>query len=317
VSGNEIASVDNFGRLKLWRYPCHSENPGCLTYRGHSLQGGNVAWATEDQHLISVGAKDRCVFQWKYQKEDNLDSGDEAGDSGDDSELEMDCGFGGGSAKVLEGGVFAEPYVGIKPWNKSIVPPSSLEMENVERPEYNLELDYVHGCRIEDVRSSLKFNAQGEIMYPAAALGVIYRPSDHSQQFCVGHKNDVICLQVSACGRFVATGDLGEDVEVKVWDALTGRLIVTMEKAHKKGVSQLAFSPDGRYVRMRPSRQRKRERVRTKGAQELSSDLGGTCRGRGERERRTRRAQAASEASASLNEASASREPGERKPRAR
>ena len=248
LDGNEIASLDNYGRLKLWRYPCHSENPGHITYRGHSIKGGKLAWCADDSHLLSVGANDRCIFQWKHQKEGAKDSGDEAGDSGDDSELELDSGMGGASSLVLEGGVMAEAFVGIKPWNKSMVPPSALEMENVEKPECTLELDYVHGCRIEDCRSSLKYNAQGEILYPAAGVGVIYRPSDHSQQHCIGHKNDIISLNVSECGRFVATGDLGLEVEVKVWDALTGKLIITMEKVHTKGVGQLCFSPDGKFL---------------------------------------------------------------------
>ena len=246
--GGEIASLDNYGRLALWRYPCHNENPGHLTYRGHSYNAGNVVFAAGDTHVLSCGGVDRCIFQWKVNGEGNKDSGDEAKDDDEDSSLELDGGLAGASAIVLEGGTTAEQFAGIKPWFKSMVPPSTLEMENVARPDYNVDLNYVHGLRIQDCRNVLKYNAQGEILYPAASVGVIYRPSDHSQQFCIGHKNDIVCLAVSACGRFVSTGDVGLDVDVCVWDALTGKLLKIMERVHKRGVACMAFSPDGKYL---------------------------------------------------------------------
>ena len=80
-------------------------------------------------------------------------------------------------------------------------------------------------------------------------MGVIYRPSDRSQQFCLGgHKNDIVSLAVSDCGRYIATGDVGLEVKVCVWDAQTGKLVRTMEKVHKRGVACMAFSPDGRFL---------------------------------------------------------------------
>ena len=81
-----------------------------------------------------------------------------------------------------------------------------------------------------------------------AAVGVIYKPADHSQLFHFGHKNDIISLTVSSCGRFCATGDLGKDVSVRIWDALTGQLLNNLDKVHWRGVSHLAFSPDSKYL---------------------------------------------------------------------
>tara|TARA_B110000305_G_C19179222_1_gene511148 strand:+ start:356 stop:793 length:438 start_codon:yes stop_codon:yes gene_type:complete len=131
----------------------------------------NVAWGAEDSFVVSLGGKDRCAMQWKVIAETGKDSGDEAGDSGDDSELELDGGMSGASKIILEeegvsGAV--EAFLGVKPWFKAMVPPSSLEMENVVAPPYELKLDYVHGFRIEDCRNTLCYNGQGEILYPAA-----------------------------------------------------------------------------------------------------------------------------------------------------
>ena len=50
-------------------------------------------------------------------------------------------------------------------------------------PDLEPRLDHVHGQRIEDVRSALRYNAHGAIVYAAGALGVVYTPSEHEQQF--------------------------------------------------------------------------------------------------------------------------------------
>jgi len=244
----QICTTDNYGRLRLWRYPCHREESGHISYRGHSYDAKNVAWGAHDGFVVSLGGRDRCLFQWKVLPPATADSGDEAGDSGDDSELEIDGGLGGASKQILDEEPVINNTEGVKPWFKAMVPPSSLEMENVEKPALEVELDYIHGFRIDDVRDTLRYNGQGEILYPAAAVGVIYRPSDHSQQHHFGHKNDIISLAVSSCGRFCATGDLGKDVSVRVWDALTGQLLTSLSEAHTRGVTKLCFSPDSKYL---------------------------------------------------------------------
>ena len=76
------------------------------------------------------------------------------------------------------------------------------------------------------MRSALRYNAHGAIVYAAGALGVVYTPSEHAQQFHLGHTGDVSALCVSADGRFAASAERCGDStrgRVHVWDALTGR----------------------------------------------------------------------------------------------
>lgn len=60
------------------------------------------------------------------------------------------------------------------------------------------------------------------IVYPAAALGVIYDPRTGRQSYHEGHRGDIISLTVSSCRRFAASGDAASPPRVHVWDAVTG-----------------------------------------------------------------------------------------------
>lgn len=60
------------------------------------------------------------------------------------------------------------------------------------------------------------------IVYPAAALGVIYEPRTGRQAYHAGHRGDIISLTVSPCRRFAASGDAASPPRVHVWDAVTG-----------------------------------------------------------------------------------------------
>ena len=58
-----IATADDFGKVKLFRYPCVTENSKFKEFHGHSSHVTNVRW-TKDDHLVSVGGNDKCVFVW-------------------------------------------------------------------------------------------------------------------------------------------------------------------------------------------------------------------------------------------------------------
>lgn len=60
------------------------------------------------------------------------------------------------------------------------------------------------------------------VIYPVAALCVIYDPRTGRQSYHEGHLGDVINLTVSSCRRFAASGDAADPPRVHVWDAVTG-----------------------------------------------------------------------------------------------
>jgi WD40 repeat protein len=59
----------------------------------------------------------------------------------------------------------------------------------------------------------------GEIVYYAAAVGIVYNKATHTQRFFMGHDDDIQCLAVHPNRLWVATGQMGKDPAVLVWDS--------------------------------------------------------------------------------------------------
>ena len=62
-----LACGDEYGRLKLYNFPCTSGGDLNLTFRGHA---GPISWVrfSEGGHyLYSTGKDDCCIFQWKHE----------------------------------------------------------------------------------------------------------------------------------------------------------------------------------------------------------------------------------------------------------
>ena len=60
-----LATSDDFGTVKLFRYPCIVPNADCKPYSGHSSHVTNVGFSHDDSWLVSTGGEDRGVFQWE------------------------------------------------------------------------------------------------------------------------------------------------------------------------------------------------------------------------------------------------------------
>jgi microtubule-associated protein-like 1/2 len=59
-----FSSVDDFGLVNLFKYPCSTFHIDKHSYSGHSSHVTNVQFINDDQNLISTGGNDTAVFQW-------------------------------------------------------------------------------------------------------------------------------------------------------------------------------------------------------------------------------------------------------------
>jgi microtubule-associated protein-like 1/2 len=66
---NLLATSDDFGKVKLFRYPCIVPRAAHRPYAGHSSHVTNVAFTNDDAWVLSTGGDDRAVFQWAVVKE--------------------------------------------------------------------------------------------------------------------------------------------------------------------------------------------------------------------------------------------------------
>ena len=64
-----VATADDFGKVKLFRYPCIVPQADCKPYSGHSSHVTNIGFTYDDGLVLSAGGEDRAVFQWRVVAE--------------------------------------------------------------------------------------------------------------------------------------------------------------------------------------------------------------------------------------------------------
>jgi echinoderm microtubule-associated protein-like 6 len=236
---------------------------------GHSSHVMNVRWSVADEYLLSCGGNDKSIFQWKHSTvalDTNASSkrGLESDEEGfvalghvEDEDTAESSGMG-----EVSGG---DEFMAVKPWKGAIRAPEHLPPINPAAPSTKLSLHWVHGytsgsagAHDSRISSNLFYNPNGDVVYPAAALGVCLHSDntsiDHdegkkSQRYFHGHNDDILCLTLSHCKRFVATGQIASKSSkgkgsICVWDAVECRLLCEMRECHARGVISLAFNPD-------------------------------------------------------------------------
>eukprot|EP00741_Cyanophora_paradoxa_P015979 tig00000042_g15425.t1 len=269
-NGQCLAIGDDFRSVQLVKYPCIADDCVRRRYKGHSEHVTNVKFTKDDFTLISTGGADLCVMQWKHtwtgmprdeEEEDdaemrvNYDKKMETGARraavtreavGGDDDFGVDDGEG-------------EQFGACKPWVGTVnalvpdgwAPDPKLKQE----PKDNLVLEFVHGYRAHDARNNLFYlgpredGATDQIVYHAAALGIVYDKGGHSQRFFQGHDDDVLALAVHPDGYTVATGQVGKKAPICVWDARNPQAppLATLT-GHQRGVPCLSFSRDGKTL---------------------------------------------------------------------
>jgi len=60
-----LATADDYGKVKLFRWPCIVPRAQSKEYYGHSSHVTNVSFTASDHVLVSTGGDDRAVFQWQ------------------------------------------------------------------------------------------------------------------------------------------------------------------------------------------------------------------------------------------------------------
>ena len=138
--------------------------------------------------------------------------------------------------------------------------------EDLQGPPIGLDLEYIHGYRCHDgTRNHVRVAGNGNLVYPAAAVGVSLNTSSRNQSFMADHADDVVHLAVAPDGCTVATVEMGKNARVVVWrveggqgaagagakydaDANDITPLVVLKAKSKRGLSHVAFSPDGTKV---------------------------------------------------------------------
>ncbi|XP_051912459.1 echinoderm microtubule-associated protein-like 6 [Hippocampus zosterae] len=73
VDGSEVnyrllATGDDFGMVKIFKYPSLHKNSVYVKGTGHSSHVTNVRFGLADERLFSAGGEDQCILQWRVIK---------------------------------------------------------------------------------------------------------------------------------------------------------------------------------------------------------------------------------------------------------
>ncbi|XP_072318016.1 echinoderm microtubule-associated protein-like 6, partial [Eucyclogobius newberryi] len=115
-------------------------------------------------------------------------------------------------------------------------------------PRGRLRLEWVYGYRGHQCRNNLFYSAAKELVYFTAAVGVVYNPRDHAQRFYHGHSDDIISLTLHPDRVLVASGQVGPEPFICVWDSYSTSTVSILQEQHSHGVSGLGFSADGQRL---------------------------------------------------------------------
>nr|XP_036847784.1 echinoderm microtubule-associated protein-like 5 isoform X5 [Manis javanica] len=264
VDGNYIAQVlvtaDDYGIVKLFRYPCLRKGAKFKKYIGHSAHVTNVRWSHDYQWVISIGGADHSVFQWKFIPERKLkdalhiapqeslaDSNSDDSDSDLSDVPELDSEIEQETQLTYRRQVYKEDLPQLKEQYKE-KQKSGTSKRRERAPGNSIRLHFVHGYRGYDCRSNLFYTQIGEIVYHVAAVGVIYNRQQNTQRFYLGHDDDILCLAIHPVRDYVATGQVGRDPSIHIWDTETIKPLSILKGYHQCGVCAVDFSADGKRL---------------------------------------------------------------------
>ncbi|NXW53095.1 EMAL6 protein, partial [Eurystomus gularis] len=70
----------------------------------------------------------------------------------------------------------------------------------------------------------------------------------HTQRLYLGHDDDILSLSIHPVKDYVATGQVGRDAAIHVWDTQTLKCLSLLKGQHQRGVCALDFSADGKCL---------------------------------------------------------------------
>jgi microtubule-associated protein-like 6 len=275
--GQIIVAGDNFGRLKIFRYPCVSSAAVSKAYWVAACPITRVRFASGDNLLVSLAGEDKGIFQWRHLRDRASDAvafqtGERRGLLQEDHDDLTDWVLAFSLLSVTENLMEElKSLVSVRPWIGAIVEPTNLQ-EQLHRLDLQskasslaLSMHHLYGLQSQLARNSNVFyNAAGDLVYGVSRYLVVYSKKMNSQSFYAGHlpndpgdgpavvngtnNGEVCCLAVSLDGKLVASAAKAKRPQIHIWDAVTTQAVAVLPPLHRKGVLSMSFSADRRML---------------------------------------------------------------------
>ncbi|KAF1785127.1 EF-Hand 1, calcium-binding site [Phytophthora cactorum] len=244
-----LAAGNSHGAISVLKYPSFVQGAGAKTYYGHSGAVAQLGFSGAGGAFCIAACfnGDGYMVQGVALK---LHERPE-----EDPDLEAEGRFLP-EAFVNDGGGAQSD---VTPFVSAMLPPSGVVQEPSEADgvakHRAFELEHVFGLRTHDARQNVVYARPKRIVYPTGCVGVSYDRREHRQQYYEGHTRPILCLAVSPCGGFVASGEIcvqnfaHERPRIHVWEPATCTRAVELSAFHSKAVTAVSFSsPDGKLL---------------------------------------------------------------------
>ncbi|XP_038631944.1 echinoderm microtubule-associated protein-like 5 isoform X6 [Scyliorhinus canicula] len=255
-----LVTGDDYGLVKLFRYPGFKKGAKFKKYIGHSAHVTNVRWSYDYQWVISIGGADHSVFQWQLiperkskeflhivLQESVADSNSDQSDSDQSDVPELDSEIEQELQISYHRQIYKEDLPQLKEKSKEKCQVATSKKRD-KPPDSSVRLHFVHGYRGYDCRNNLFYTQTGEIVYHVAAVGIVYNRQQNIQRFYLGHDDDIICLAIHPLKDYISTGQVSRDSAIHIWDAELLKPLSILKGHHQFGVCAVDFSADGKRL---------------------------------------------------------------------
>lgn len=275
-----LATADDFGTVKLFKYPCVVEKALNNEFIGHSSHVTNVRFSDKEDFIISTGGNDKSIIEWAflYGNGTNVAEEEVEGEVDDDGFVESDLstvpqdehlrprdqkpGKNEGPAMYgdfqIEENDDGDQALAVKPFLGEIEPSKPRDYKPDPQghlaPAVNLTLQHAFGFRCFDAKDSAKFGQNSNTcVFITAALGVSMNITNNQQSFFNMHDEDLVSMDVTPDKRFCATGSMpakgrSKKLDIYVWDTVTMQKQAFLTGFLTGAVKHLKFSPNGNYL---------------------------------------------------------------------
>ncbi|XP_048456030.1 echinoderm microtubule-associated protein-like 5 [Rhincodon typus] len=255
-----LVTADDYGLVKLFRYPGFKRGSKFKKYIGHSAHVTNVRWSYDYQWVLSVGGADHSVFQWQLiperkskeflhivLQESFVDSSSDQSDSDQSDVPELDSEIEQELQINYHRQIYKEDLPQLKEKCKE-KRQAATSKKREKPPDSSVRLHFVHGYRGYDCRNNLFYTQTGEIVYHVAAVGIVYNRQQNVQRFYLGHDDDIVCLAIHPLKDYISTGQVSRDSAIHIWDAELLKPLSILKGHHQFGVCAVDFSADGKRL---------------------------------------------------------------------
>jgi len=243
-----LVTADDFGKLKLFRYPCAIEKASFKKFIGHSSHVTCVRFTHNDAYVISTGGNDKSIFQWKFhmdqEAEEEFDRYKDLDEEDNNPDFENEVlNFKEDEMEFGDEGSASRPYLGEV---KASTPKNFVVSKTAgEAPKESLRLKYVFGYRAFDTRMNVKYTSEGKIVYHTAAVGVVL-DKENEQSFFTNHDEDMVCLAIHPNLKIVATGQMAKAgkaklIDIYVWEIESKKVLANLKGFHLRAIRNVSL----------------------------------------------------------------------------